>query len=747
MDPEIPVEQDEPLAVEAPEAEAVEAAVPEPEDSETSLVAHFSSLVQVAPSLQQWYEQFGADRKYVNEECMLIDDVDAVSTNYILRNQYVLLANLFARDPAISWKPGPIIGEHPPMLNQYGKTLEIFCKKMAEETEMRRLLRGGIQDASTVGWAIFKLNPQEDPKLDPLGNRRQDDQLDNLARYQWLKKRQAEDQFSDDSALAEELKNLEVVVVKYLQNKMSEDLINNPIAEQPLMQPDPMTGQMVPQTNPVTGEPMTQQDLSDPRIARSQALDAGQIPEDMDVGEISRYIGFNLDPIQPEDFRFDWTVPAPEAIYQGGWLSHRVFMDYDKFGSTFDVKPDEIGQILLFGDDGHRMDGSKRWGSPSGTGGNTYDGEGPTDRKDIETQTNMGRCAVWEMWNKTQGVVYVWVEGMKRFLRKGAPTIVGRRWYTFYVLAFNRVTGRSIPLSDTVLTRQLQDELNRRRTQEGEAQQACFPRIFIKRGSMTKAEMEDVETSHPYKCIELDSPEEVAKAFAETKPLPFNAELYARADTRMELEMMSGISRNAAGSSSAEGQLATGQAIANEQMGVQTDFRRALLEELIYDIMYDFAYMANQFFPEENIKRLCGDGAYWPMLERETFLRYLNLDVRAGSTGRPDAEKNLKVYETLAGIAPQLGLPLDGEALLEDIMYEMGKNDWRRYLMTPEKMMLKMAQGMPVPGMQQPGAGTAPAGPGQPRGNAAQPNPTPGDGRPTMAETGPPSPESVPGPV
>jgi hypothetical protein len=739
-----PIVEVPPDAMMVPEEAAAEAPKPEPVSSETSLVAHFTSLVQVAPTLQPWYEQFDVDRKYVNEECLLIDDTDVVATNYILRNQIVLLANLYARDPAISWKPAPIIGEHPPLLGQYGKTLEIFCKKMAEETEMRRLLRGGIQDASTIAWQIYKLSPQEDPKLDPLGNRRQDDQLDNIARYQWLKRRFEAEQFNTDSALYQQMKDLEGVVVTYMQAKLQEDLINNPIAQQPIMTLDPMTGQMVPQMDPVTGEPMTQEDTSDPRIARSQALDAGQIPQDMTVEDIPRFIGFNLDPIQAEDFRFDWTVPSPEMLLQGGWLAHRVFMDYDKFGSSFDVTPEEMGDITVFGDDNRKVDTTKRWSSAVSSAGSAYDGEGPTDRRDMETQTNMGRCAVWEMWNKNQGLVYVWVEGMKRFLRKAPPSVLGRRWYTFYVLAFNRVTGRPIPLSDTILTRQLQDELNRRRTQEAEAQNAAFPRIFVRRGSLKEGEKDAIENSYPYQVVELDSPDDIAKAFAETKPLPFNPELYRRDETRMELEMMSGISRNAAGSG--QGELATTAAIANEQMGVQTDFRRSLVEELIYDIMYDFAYMANQFMPEENWKKICGPDAYVPLLERDTFLRYLKLDVRAGSTGRPDAEKNLKVYEMLAGIAPQLGLPLDGEALLEDICYEMGKNDWRKYLMTPEKMMMKMAQGMPPP---IPGGGPAgpPPGPGQPRGNAAQPAPTPGEGRPTMAESGPPTPQGVPGPV
>ena len=710
--------------------------------SEQSLVTNFNTMVKVAPFLQRWYEQFDRDRKYVNEECLLIDDEDVVTTNYILRNQTVLLANLYARDPAIAWKPGAIIGEHPPLLAQYGKTLEIFCAKMNEEIELKRLLRAGVQDASTVGWQAYKLSPQEDPKLDPIGSRRQNDQLDNLARYQWLKKRESANQFNADDALAQELKDLEKLVLAYMQDQIEAELISNMPQQVPIM--DPMTGQ--PALNPVTGEPLTETDLNDPRLQRLEQLKQGQMPEGADIPEIARFIGFNLDPIQAEDFRFDWTVSSPEGLYNGEWIAHRVFMSYDKFGSTFDVTPTEIGNIVLYGPDGRQMAADKRWTKAGPISASWYDSEGPSDRRTMETNANMGRCAVWELWHKGQGRVYVWVEGMPRFLRNEIPQITGRRWYTFYVLGFNRVTGRAVPLSDTALTRQLQDELNRRRTLEAEAQKAAFPRIFIKRGSLLEGEKEEIENSSPYQVIELSSPDDVNKAFSESKPLPFDPKLYARDETRMELEMMSGISRNAAGSG--EGDLATTAAIANEQMGVQTDYRRSLLEELIFDIDYDIAFMANQFFPEENIKAICGNGAYWPMLEREQFLRYLKLTVRSGSTGRPDAEKNLKVYEMLANMTQALGLPLDGEALLEDIMYDMGKSDWKKYLMTSEKMMLKMAQGKPVPGMG-PGPGGAAPGPspgGPPVGNGAQPNPTPGGGAPTMADRGPPSPQNVPGP-
>lgn len=733
-EPDVPAELD--TAVGGPEKEVV------PE--EQALVAAFNATVKVPSFLQTWYEQFAIDRKYVNEDALMIDDEDVVSTNYVFRNQIILLANLYARDPAISWKQGPMVGDPPLHLSDFGKTLEIFCKKMADETEMRRILRTGIQEASGLGWAIFKLVVQEDYKRDAIGARRQDDQLDNLARLQWLQKRMESGQFNKGDALWQQLQDCQKTVAQYLHDQMMADLINNPPASVP-PPIDPMTG--MPQTDPVTGEPLTHSlDMEDPRLAQVEALKQGQIPENFDVPEIARYLGLSLEMIQQEDFRFDWTIGRTVDLYKGQSMSHRVFMDYDTFGSRFDVTPEEIGNIVIYGPDGRQLSADKRWTRAGAVSASQSDSEGPTDRKTMETNANMGRCAVWERWDKAQGRVYVWVEGMPRFLQNYVPEHTGRRWYPFYILHFNPTVGRPIPISDTMLTRSLQDELNRRRTQEAEAQKACFPKILIAKGTMNDEEKRKYENANPYEVVELEHATDVAKAVFETKPLPFNGELYARAETRLEFEMMSGVSRNAAGSGSSDGELATTASVANEQMGVQVDFRKAMLEEVIFDIMYDFAFIGVQVFPEETILSKCGPGAYWPLLNREQMLYHLQLTVRAGSSGRPDSEKRLALFEQLAAIAAPLGLPLNGEAVLEEIMHEMDVNDWKRFIMTPEQQLLKQ---LTMPPGAQPGAQAPPGGAPQgslPRGNAAQPNPTPGSGAPTYAQKGPPAPNAIPGP-
>ena len=43
-------------------------------------------------------------------------------------------------------------------------------------------------------------------------------------------------------------------------------------------------------------------------------------------------MGFNLDPVQPEDIRFDWNIVRPEDFWRSKRVQHRVYMDRDEAG-------------------------------------------------------------------------------------------------------------------------------------------------------------------------------------------------------------------------------------------------------------------------------------------------------------------------------------------------------------------------------------------------------------------------------
>ncbi len=737
---DIPGEQEpDPVDVAEPQ-EPAEA--PEPDPSVKKLVTKFQELVKVPAHLEKWYKRMDADRVYVNEECMLVDDDDCVATNYTLRNQQVHLANIFARDPDISFAPREMVPPQkiipdpmtgmpmppppgmpqddglPPQLMDFGKTLEIIVKHFSEEGRFKHVLAGMIPDSMTVGIAWLKLSQQEDISRDAIGAHRQNDQQDNMARCQWLRKRFAAQEFTEDSAEHKELKDCEAVVAEYLKSNMMHDMAHNPPMSVPIT--DPMTGQ--PQQDPVTGEAQMQQDPNDPRLAHIQMLDQGQVPDDLVMQpEIPRYLGFNFDPVQPEDIRFDWMITRPEDFYEAQWFAHRVFMDRDQIGSKWQLEPEKLSQVKLFDSAGEAI--TRRWLV-----------DDPASRSDLESAQVSDRAAVWEFWDKNAGKVFVWVDGCDFFLDEYVPTVVWRGWFPFFPLYFNRVTGRALPLSDTMLTQKLQDEINLLRTNDREARKAALPRFLMRAGIMEPAEKAEFEEGNPFRIHEVQSPEAVAQAFATVAGAPYDPKLYDPTPAIMEMEQLSGVSRQASGIPGGADS-ATESAIANDQFSMQTDLRKAAVENLIFDVLYAVAEMAIQFLPEENAKAIAGLGAAWPMFDRDTLFHKLKFDVRAGSSGKPDAQKRIQLWTEFANIASALGLPVNGVEVLKEILRAMDVN------VDVNKFVAVQPMGMPgMPPMGGPAG--APPGPGGPAPMNAEPAAPGPMGRPKFAHG--PSPSQIP---
>lgn len=700
-------------------------------------VSRWMNLVKVPSFLRYWYARYDYDRRYVSDESMLLDDRDTVSVNYLYRNTQLLTANLLARDPQLAVKPTEILGDHPPELDRYGRTLEILTRKLMEKTGVAAKTTAGVADTSSVGWAIYKLIPQEDFKLDPLGSQRMNDELDNLARVDWFRQRIAGDDLNEDSPEWQDYLDTQRQVAKFLVNKVQQDLRDNPPGIVPLM--DPMTQQPI--MDPVLGTPITQPDPVDPRNARLEALEQGQVPEDMDLPEIARYIGFVLDRIMPEDFRFDWGVTdTVELRRQAEWMGHRVYMARDKFGSKYDIPIEDWKGITIYDDTGVKLD-NRSWAKD------------PAIRTNIEEASIDGKCAVWEIWNRDTGLVYTFIEGIPYPVTSEVPSVTWSQWFPFFFLWFNRVDGRAIPMSDTLLVRSLQDEVNRLRTQDLELRNAAMPRAVIRRGSMTPDEKEAYENSYPGQVLEMGFPDDIRKTFAQPTTMPYNPQLCDIGPAITAMEQMSGISRNAMGTPS--GDVATTAAIAQQSMQTQMDLRRSRVEEFLSEIGQAMAEMANQIMPESNVKAIVGNGAVWPVLGRTDLFQRLKLRIKAGSTGKPDTKVRKEFFQILGPLCQQLSaagqpIPIKSENVFRKLLdtYEITDDPSEMILTQQEQQQMAMMAAM---GIKPPSA--PPAGPGG--SPAAAPRPPPpgapgteggaaGPGAPPMADRSTPTPQQIP---
>lgn len=723
-----------PTNVPATAAAPVPAPSPADDPGESALVKQYENELKIPTSLEKWYRAFDIDRTYVNDRCMLLDAEDAVGTNHILRNQHILMSKLNSRKADIAvvltdamWPDLPQIdpmtlqpsgqtlpGGPPPELEKFARTSEILARKLLIEARFRQQLAGAIQDVETNAIVFVLVNQQQDLMRDPVGNYRMDDQQDNFALYRFWQGKITAGEVLEGSAEMARFKHLEDTVRTYLTAQIQADIAANPY--QPPAQVD-AAGQPMPM-DPGMPPPV------DPRQVQMQGLQDGTAPIDpSQVPEVASWIGFPVDILMPEDVRYSWQITRPEDFFRMPRVYYRVFMDENDFGAKFALAPEAMKAVPRV----------------STANASSVQGSGdPTDRDDNALKDSISKqIEVWTCWDRQTNKVNVFVKGYCKFLSSQTPTAVWRHWCPILPFLFNRATGRLVGISSTTLQRPAQEEINTLRTHDRHARKASFPRLLVKKGVFLRGEKEKYKRALPYEVIELFNVEDIAKMIQETRPVPYDPRLTDTSRAELDLQKMAGVSVADAGAVGAS-DTATEAAIAHQGLDVQVDFKRGIIEDLYCDVTTCILDMAMTVLPEENVKALVGPGAVWPQLDRQTMWRSMAVEVRAGSTGKPDVDKRMSWATNTVQLARGLGLSANGPAVLDELTRDSG-------IFTNLSKFFQLAP-PPMPG--------APGGGGPPGGSSGGPPPVPpsldsqqgaGGGNPTLPGEKPiPGPEQIP---
>lgn len=717
---------------------------PERTDSEASLIRKFERRVEFPEDLRNEQGRWQEMREYVHTDAMLLDEEDAVGTNFILRNQHVATSMIRPVAPAPrveprKWLP-PMAGTpqadsmpvtYPADKLVNAKTHEILLEYQQKKGGMEDIIAGAAQDAQTLPIAWVKMRLQEDFELDPVGYGRNNDQIDLVQRFRRLRMDFDEGVFTERSPQFEELQLASNTIKAFVLDELQAEISS---VGQPLRNDE--TGEIVLDDDE---EPVLVgvADLQERVNALMDQPDA--LVEQSDLPEVAHYVGYNWQQVDPEDIRWDWNIRRPEDLRYAQWMAHRVWMTEEAIREKWEVEQDDLRTAARFAQDGYKVvlkdsaDSDPEYGGKDpeererGYGGNSDD-----DIRRGET------LAVWELWDRVQGRVFRWVQGTGKFLDEYVPSVLPTRFYPFYPVIFNRVTGKMFGPSDTDLQQPLQDESNRMRTWQREAQKSAHPRWMVAKGLLRPSEKSRFEEALPYSLTEVERAEDVAKAVFPIVPPEYNAQLYDRTPTILEMQQMAGIPAAALGAGNM-GMTATADAIANQQMGNQTAARQEIIEK-VYQEMYEAMTEINaQVLPIDNVIEICGPGANWPELDRQTILSNFTIEVDAIMNDPEQRSQELKAWLDITSISAQLGLPLDPIPVTKKLLELMGIRDNIGRYMNINALLQNM--GLPQPGGA--AGGSAPTPDQQPE---AQGELGAMGGAPAGAGMeGPPAPESLPG--
>lgn len=690
--------------------ETPDVVVPTPEanhDSEAALINELNSFVTVPTFLQAQFREMSSDRQYVSRDAMLVNSQDTVAVNHVLRNQLLALAYQGTFDPQPFCQPQRQAGGVTSRVDElFAETMEIFLSRQSGLMRLAEIFEGGSQDASTNGYAVFKVTLQHDLMRDALGNARFGDQQEQVALWQTLKAQVDAGTVTEGTSDWQRFKDVDQTLRVFFAGKMMEQIKEAPVmVEAPVL--DPVSGSPI--LDPMTGQPVMQMilDPQDPRELARKAVIDGKEFDVFGLAQVEHYRGFTISQILPEDFRWDWNVIRPEDVVQGRRAGHRVYMSVEAIQTKWKLTDEEVDKI--------RSTAGARQIATGSIGGRATPStdQDPSLRADIENTVLNDQIAVWEVWEKASFRRYVFIAGLGRLLENVSPTDVGARFYPFFMLRYNRGTGQVAAISDVRLVRQLQDEANMLRSHDRELKRGAYPVLFVPRGTLDKEAKELYRNRYPGAVIEVNNADDVKKYLSESVSVPYNPAATDSSPALTQMQQMFGLPLAVTGGGSGES-LASALALAKEGMETGVSWRRVQANRVLTEIFQWMAQIANKAFGLPTVQQIAGPMAVWPQLSADALAMRLNIEVKGGMSGAPRAKDRLDLWMNFATIAQSLGLPVNGVEVLRELLEALGiRVDFSRFI-----------------------APIMPQVPGAPTGSAPTPNQgrTPEGGAPLMVD-------------
>ena len=381
--------------------------------------------------------------------------------------------------------------------------------------------------------------------------------------------------------------------------------------------------------------------------------------------------GLVIDRVLTEDIIIlDKTVTDFDYYVQADALDHMVWMTKDQYGAQFGGWPDE-GAPSVFTE---RKLGAADTPAIKPTGGTNVAG-----------QTEL--VCVHEVWHLGTNTVYTFAEGGKRWAREPfAPERLPERWYPFYRLGWNFLDGCHEGLPDVTLQKELQDEYNASRTQWADARKENRPvRLVRLNGNLTQEDLDNITNRRDRDIIGItgnpNAP--VGNDIGEFPPIRLDPAVYDTGPIRADMEMVAGRGDAAVGGV-VQAKTATEAEIQQAGLMGRSDFRRDVTEDLLQEMATAAAQILLQELTVPQVEQIAGEGAVWPMMAKWEVFSLVHIDIRAGSTSKPNRAKEREQWTQLLpmlqqGVGQIFELQMAGNFVLADAMRKLLKETLRKF--------------------------------------------------------------------
>ncbi len=256
---------------------------------------------------------------------------------------------------------------------------------------------------------------------------------------------------------------------------------------------------------------------------------------------------------------------------------------------------------------------------------------------------------IYRIWDKVTGNVFTICEGYKDYLDPPAPPKVKlERFFNVFALTFNDVEHEKklFPPSDVRELRHPQDEYNSSRQGLREHRQANRPLYATGVGKLTDQDKQKLQNRKAHDVVELNAIDGQTKPvdlFTRVEFTGIDPNLY---NTQPAMEdILRSVGAQEANIGGTSGASATESSIAEASRSSALQSNVDDLDEFLSELARNGSQVLLMEMDPGQVMEIVGPGCSWPQLAREEIVKELYLEIKAGSSGRPNRAMELANME------------------------------------------------------------------------------------------------------
>ncbi len=263
------------------------------------------------------------------------------------------------------------------------------------------------------------------------------------------------------------------------------------------------------------------------------------------------------------------------------------------------------------------------------------------------------KALVYETYDRKDGLLYVTCEGFPDFLKDPAPPPLPylETFFPYIPLVFNLLEEESdiYPESDVRLLRPLQREINRKSEAVRQHRIANRPLYAAKEGALEEDDAKSLAGHEAHDVIQIKSlaeGQDINKVIQRFEKVGVDPNLYETGTDIAMLQLIVGSQEANLGGTG--GDSATESSIAENSRLTSVASEIDELDDFLSVVARLSGQILLREMSQETVKRVCGPGAIWPELTASELAEEVYLEIEAGSSGRPNKERDLANFERVA---------------------------------------------------------------------------------------------------